>query len=148
LKATELAGPIYLDASALVKLYLPEPMSDQVNRALVGRRDLLVSDLAVTEIVSSLARRVREGSVTRLAVTRVHRGVLGHLAAGVFQRIDLLPTTHRQAERLLLSLGQTPLRAADALHLALALAGEAFSIATFDQRLAEASRVVGLVAFP
>jgi predicted nucleic acid-binding protein len=143
-----LAGPIYLDASALAKLYLPEPRSDQLNRALAGRRDLLVSDLAVTEITSSLARRTRDGSVTRAVAGRVHRGVLGHLATGVFQRVDLLPATHRHAERLLLSLGQTSLRAADALHLALALQDEALCIATFDQRLAEASRVVGLVVFP
>src|SRR5450756_1475604 len=30
------AGPIYLDASALVKLFVPEPVSDRLNRALVG----------------------------------------------------------------------------------------------------------------
>lgn len=139
---------MYLDASALAKLYLPEPMSDQVNQALAGRRDLLVSDLAVTEIASSLGRRAREGSVTRTVAMRVHRAVLHHLTTGVFQRIDLLPATHRQAERLLLSLGETPLRAADALHLALALAGEAASLATFDQRLAEAGRAAGLQVFP
>jgi hypothetical protein len=31
---------VYLDASALAKLYLPEPESDRLNEFLRGRRDL------------------------------------------------------------------------------------------------------------
>jgi len=36
----------------------------------------------------------------------------------------------------------------DALHLALAIAGDAASIVTFEHRLADAARSVGLAAFP
>ena len=38
--------PIYLDASALVKLFVPEPESDDLNQALAGLTDVIVSDLA------------------------------------------------------------------------------------------------------
>lgn len=72
-----LTGPLYLDASALVKLYLPESESDDLNRLLVGRHDVVVSDLAVTEIVSSLCQRRREGSLTTAVVSRLHRALLG-----------------------------------------------------------------------
>lgn len=51
-----LPGPLYCDTSALVKLYVPESGSDELNRTVEGRDDLLVSDLAVTEIVSALSR--------------------------------------------------------------------------------------------
>ena len=51
---------MYLDTSALVKLYLPEAGSDEVNDAVVGRRDLMVSYLSITEVVSAVARRRRE----------------------------------------------------------------------------------------
>ena len=61
---------------------------------------------------------------------------------------ELLGATHREAERLLLVVQTVPLRAADALHLALAIAGDAASIVTFDRRLADAARSVGLAAFP
>ena len=40
-----------------MKLYLPEPGSDELNRLVEGRVDLLVSDLAVTEAASALQRR-------------------------------------------------------------------------------------------
>jgi predicted nucleic acid-binding protein len=45
-------------------------------------------------------------------------------------------------------LTQTPLRAADALHLALALSARAASMAVFDARLATAARAVGLAVYP
>ncbi|HAM57779.1 MAG TPA: hypothetical protein DCQ64_21135, partial [Candidatus Rokubacteria bacterium] len=35
-----------------------------------GRDDVLVSDLAVTEIISALARRLRQGSLARQATRR------------------------------------------------------------------------------
>jgi hypothetical protein len=46
----------------LIKLYLPEPGSDEFNRMVEGRDDLLVSDLTGTEVASALARRLREGA--------------------------------------------------------------------------------------
>jgi predicted nucleic acid-binding protein len=143
-----LAGPLYVDASALAKLYLPEPQSERLNRALQGRTDLLVSDLALTEIVSALARRRRAGEITLTAVNRIYRAVLGDIEDGTLRRMDLLAESHRDAERLLLTLDETPLRAADALHLALALEGDAGTLATFDLRLAAAARAVGLPVFP
>jgi predicted nucleic acid-binding protein len=60
----------------------------------------------------------------------------------------LLAATHREAERLLPAVQAVPLRAADAFHLALAFEGDAPSIVTFDRRLADAARSVGLAAFP
>jgi predicted nucleic acid-binding protein len=131
-----------------VKLYLPEPESDDLNRLLVGRLDVVVSDLAVTEIVSSLCRRRREGSVTTAVVSGLHRALLEHIEAGVYRRVELIPAAHREAERLLVSLGTVPLRAADALHLALALGAEAASLLTWDQRLSAAARAIGLGVFP
>ena len=131
-----------------MKLYLPEAESRDLNRALRGRRDLLISDLSITEIVSSLSRRRREGPLEPAVVSRLHRAILGHVEAGVYRRVELLSATHREAERLLLSVEAVPLRAADALHLALAVSGDAASLLTYDQRLASAGRAIGLNVFP
>lgn len=139
---------MYLDASALVKLYLPEAESGELNRAVEGRRDLLVSDLSITEIVSSVSRRRREGALDLSVAVRLHRAILGHVEAGVYRRIDLTTTTHREAERMLLSTEAGPLRAADALHLALAVSGDASSLVTYDRRMADVGRSIGLNVFP
>lgn len=143
-RSADLRGPIYCDASALVKLYVPEAESEELNRTLEGRRDLLVSDLSITEIVSSLSRRRREGALEPAIVSRLYHAILGHVEDGVYRKVELISTTHREAERLLLSVEAVPLRASDALHLALAVAGDAASLLTFDRRLSDAAKAIGL----
>jgi predicted nucleic acid-binding protein len=132
----------------LLKLYLPEPGSDEFNEIVEGRDDVLVSDLAVTEIVSAAARRLRQGSLPREAARRLQHAILGRLDEGVYHRVELTRDVHRRAEHLLLSLPDTPLRAAHALHLALAVAARAASLASFDARLVAAARAAGLAVYP
>jgi predicted nucleic acid-binding protein len=143
-----LTGPVYVDASALAKLYFPESDSDRLNRLLAGRRDLVASDLAVTEFVSSLARRQRDGMLSAAVVQRAQRALLDHLDGGVFQRAELTPDCHRVAERLLIQLMQLTLRAADALHLALTAACDCATMLTYDLRLAKAAKAIGLTVYP
>jgi len=113
-----------------------------------GRDDVLVSDLAVTELISTLARLLRQGSLAREAARRLQQAILGRLDEGVYRRVELTPDVHRRAEQCLLGLPETPLRAADALHLALAMSARAASLASFDARLAAAARAVGLAIYP
>jgi len=141
-----LPGPLYCDTSALLKLYLPEPGSGEFNRTVEGRDDLLVSDLAVTEVASALSRRLRQGLLTREVVRRVQHAIVGRLD-DVYQRVELTRDVHRRAEHFLLTLTETPLRAADALHLALATSARAASMASFDVRLVAAARAVGLATY-
>ena len=143
-----LRGPIYLDSSAAVKLYLPEADSDSLEALLLRRRDLCLSSLAVTEIVSAAARRRREGHLSSADLARVHAALLDDLADQAFINVDLDSQTHRAAERLLAAAGDTPLRAANALHLALALAVNARTVITFDRRLTAAALGAGLNVFP
>ena len=145
---TDLPGPLYCDTSALLKLYLPEPGSDECNDVVEGRDDILVSDLAVTEIVSAVARRLRQGSLTRESARRLQHAILGRLDEDVYHRLELTRDVHRRAEHFLLTLQETPLRAADALHLALATSARAASLASFDVRLAAAARRVSLAVYP
>ncbi len=113
-----------------------------------GRRDLLVSDLVVTEIVSALSRRLHQGVVTREIARRVQRAIVERLDEGLYRRVELTRDVHRRAEHFLLSLTVAPLRAADALHLALAMSARAASMASFDVRLGSAARAAGLAIYP
>lgn len=139
------AEPIYLDASALVKLFVPEEQSDALNQALAGLTDIIVSDLALTEMASALGRRTREQRLTREEAQRLYREA-SKLHA-VSQHAELTPPIHRRAERLMLSLTM-PLRALDALHLATALDAEAATVVTFDPHLRDAAMSQGLFVAP
>ena len=127
---TGLPGPLYCDT-----------------KVVEGRDDLLVSDLAVTEIVAAVGRRLRQGTLTREAAPPSARhpwpNRRGHLPP-----VELTRDVHRRAEHVLLAPPGAPLRAADALHLALATSARAASLATFDARLAVAARASGLVVYP
>ena len=143
-----LPGPLYCDTSALVKLYVREPGSDELNRTVEGRADLLVSDLAVTEVVSALSRRLRQGALTRGAALQVQQAIVDGLDGGVYQRVELTRDVHRRAEQFLVTQTETPLRAADALHLALATSMRSASVASFARRLSAAARALGLATYP
>jgi predicted nucleic acid-binding protein len=129
-------GPIYLDTSALIKLFVPEAESDVLNEALAGATDVVVSDLGLTEMASALGRRTREGLLAPAEARRL-LGEAGRLAKAC-RRAELTPPTHRRAERLLLTAGSA-LRSLDALHVALAIDAGASTIVTYDSRLAQAA---------
>ena len=140
------AGPVYLDASALVKLLVPEPESDALNQALMGVEGVIVSDLSLTETASALGRRTREGLLTPADARRLYREA-GKLARSC-RIAELTPPAHRRAERLLLTSVDVPLRALDALHLALALDAEVATLVAYDPRLRKAAAAQGLFIAP
>ena len=140
-------GPVYVDSSALVKIFVTEEESADVQATLKGREDLFISDLVITEVISSAARRAREGDVSRDLLEALAQVLLDAMGDRVFRRLDLTAEVHREAERLILAL-PFPLRAADALHLALAAESGCRTVLTFDARLSRASTFVGLDAVP
>jgi len=137
---------IYLDSSALAKLYAPEPESDALDALLRGRRDLLISELAITEVLSAVARKRREGMLTAAQAFEIRDAVLADADSGSFRRLDLNPSVHRQAERLLLNIESVALRTLDALHVALAIQGSATHVVTFDARMRAVALHAGLKA--
>ena len=140
------AAPIYLDASALIKLFVPEPESDALNTSLLGAEDVVVSELALTEVASAVGRRVREGIVGPAAARRLMRAAASLSAS--LRKVELTPPTHRRAERILLTSRHHPLRTLDALHLALALDAGAATFVSFDGRLAKAAAAHQLFVAP
>lgn len=138
--------PVYLDASALVKLFVPEAGSDALNDALVNSGDVIISDLALTEMASALGRRVREGHLPPEEARRLQREAEKLVTA--CHRLELTPLIHRRAERLLLASGDVSWRALDALHIASALDADAATVVTFDSRLAGAAATQGLYVAP
>ena len=138
------SSPVYLDTSALVKLYLPESGSNEMEDALLGRRDVIVSDLAITELTSAVVRRVREADLTGAHARRIYQRVLSDVDAGEFRRAEITANSHREAERLLMGIGRrVPLRAADALHLGMMGLLGVRVLVTFDQRMWSAAEALG-----
>jgi uncharacterized protein len=138
--------PIYLDSSALVKLFVKEASSGMLNLALSAAAEIILADLTFTELASSLGRLTREGHLTIAASHALY-----HQAQKLrvsYLRVELTPPIHRRAERILLTSTKISLRAADALHIAMALDADAATIVSFDERLREAATLQGLFVAP
>lgn len=136
--------PLYVNSSALAKLYVPENDSDKVDLYLRGNVGLIISELAITEVLSAIARRKREGELSSAVANRIRDALLADADSGAFVRLHLDPAVHREAERLLLMTTSVPLRTLDALHLALAFSGAATHLLTFDGRMRDAAVQSGL----
>lgn len=119
----------YLDASALVKLVVEEPESPGLNRWYVEAERLATSRIGVVETLRASARRAfdtdhRDRIMTDLEVIEVSPAI-----ASVASAIE-----------------PAAVRTLDAIHLAtaLALVPDLDAFVTYDDRLAEAARAIGL----
>jgi predicted nucleic acid-binding protein len=106
----------FWDTSALIPLLLIEPASGQTRRWLEQDPDVVVWTLTRVELLSALARRLREAPASRRSLRAARRDLL--TAWPLWSEVNALENTRRHAERIVQA---HPLRAADALQIGAAL---------------------------
>jgi predicted nucleic acid-binding protein len=139
---------LYLDASALVKRYVAEPGTPEIERSLIDAKVVGTSLISRAETAAALAKAIRVGTLTHEAARsalQVFRSEWLNLV-----RIQATETLIARADALAWEFG---LRGYDAVHLASALLwqdglGKQVTMATFDQQLWHATSKCGLVPFP
>ena len=122
---------VYADASALVKLAIDEPESEELGRFVTDTRPLLASSaLAVVELL----RAVRIADRTGVGIARARVRLEEMLLVDVDR--DLLDdaVTYTSAH----------VRSLDAIHLASAVRIGARRMLVYDRRLAEAAEAAGI----
>lgn len=136
----------YLDASALVSLFLPDIHTQTIRHYLRTEHPLLgVSDFAVAEFASAVARRMRTGEFTPSRATHALNVSDSWLAGGA-ERLALdpadIPVATTFVRRFALCL-----RAADAMHLAICRR-LGLSLFTFDRGQAAGAVALGIQLDP
>jgi predicted nucleic acid-binding protein len=123
---------VYLDASAFVKLVVPEPETDALVAALIGKVRLVASEILEVEALRAAHRATGDDGATA-ARTQL---------AGV----RLLPLT-AQIRKRACELEPETLRSLDAIHIATALdLGERLTcMYTYDTRMTSAASEAGLL---
>jgi len=138
------ATECYLDTSALIKLYVAEPFSDEVEQFLAGIDQPTVSSLTVLEWHSAMMRRQRAGHFPKRYLNTARQEFAKHRAEGYFRLCALNDALFTQATSLLDDVNPIPLRSLDAMHLAAARSLGKPTFATADRILAEAAAKLGL----
>ncbi|GAA1630807.1 MULTISPECIES: type II toxin-antitoxin system VapC family toxin [Brevibacterium] len=119
---------VYVDTSALGALLVAQPESDALVGWLNGTSaELVSSDLLETELRRMAVREEREQAEVSVLLDGVS---IAALDRAVFRSAGLLPMPY--------------LRTLDALHLEAALRLDVDALLTYDKRLEEAARSVGL----
>ncbi len=106
----------YLDSSAFVKRYVGEPGSAAVRALFRGRHHLAMVRVGHAEVLASLARRCREGSLTSTARDDIFSDIRDDLQ--VMTIVEIRPALMARVSALV---PKQPLRGYDAVHIAAAL---------------------------
>ena len=139
---------LYLDTSALVKLYVDEDGTLQTRRGVGDAEVVSTSEIAYVELRAALARRYREGALKLAEHRRALRDL--HRDWPQFFLIAVGSALVREAGALA---EHYQLRAYDAVHLASSLAvqeqtEEVITFACWDRALAEVAVKAGLRTLP
>ena len=128
----------YLDTSVMVALLLQDAHSSRADAWLIRERPtLLVSDFCAVEFAAVVSRRVRTNRLTpETANLALHR--FDDWLGRTVQMVRPVPEQMATAGQIVRDF-TSKLSAPDAIHLAIARHSGA-TLATFDDRLAEAAR--------
>lgn len=142
---------VYLDSSALVKLYVKEFGSPAVARYVRRLTEPLpFSHLHEVEVKNGLRLKVFRNEATRAAALASLKLIDEDLASGLLRRPDLSwPEVFRAAGELSAAHSMTfGCRSLDLLHVALARLLQVTDFLTFDTRQAAIASKVGLRVVP
>lgn len=139
---------VYLDASALVKRYVAEPGSAEVELLIESAEALATSVVSRAEVAAALAKAARLGIATRESAAKALQ-----LFGADWSHLMRLEVAEPLIARAAALAWEHGLRGYDAVHLACALVWrEALAapvmVATYDRELWHSARATGLVAWP
>ena len=129
----------FFDSSAFAKRYVEEPGSQGVDSLCQEATEVALSVLCVPEIISALMRRVRDGLLTN----REYADAKQYLAQDIRDAaiVNLVPQVVSTCTKILEA---SPVRAADALHVACALEWKTELFVSADKRQISAAKKAGL----
>jgi predicted nucleic acid-binding protein len=139
---------VYLDASALVKRYIAEAGSPEVE-ALIGESQAIgTAVISRAEVAAALAKAARIGFVAREAAAKALRAFNAD-----WEHLVRLQLSEPLAARAAALAWEQGLRGYDSVHLASALVwsetlGETVALATYDRELWRGATASGLSAWP
>ena len=139
---------VYLDASALVKRYVSEAGSREVNALIAGASLVGTAAISHAEVSSALAKAVRMRLLSREEAASALQ-----VFSAEWESLIRLQLTEVLISRAATLAWEQGLRGYDFVHLAAALfwqdmLGDTVTLASYDRQLWEAAKVTGLVAWP
>lgn len=132
---------IFLETSALAKRYVQEPGSEELDNLFVSVvTEVFVSTLAFAEFAAAIGRKLRNKEILEESAANAMRE-LEKDWHGLYTKIPLTETLAASAASMAI---QYPLKGADAVHLASAVAFGADLFVVSDKQLITAAEKIGI----
>lgn len=136
---------LYLDTSALVKLYVEESGSENARKAVKEAKIISTSRVAYVEARAGIARKFREGEFSKEEHDQVVEALIRD-----WDHYFIVEVSESVAKQGGILTDRHPLRGFDAIHLASALLLQSrthleVSFSCFDERLKAAAENEGLI---
>ncbi|MFO1278347.1 MAG: type II toxin-antitoxin system VapC family toxin [Burkholderiaceae bacterium] len=134
---------VFFDSSAFVKRYVNEASTDAVLHWCDQATEIILSGIALPELISSFCRLQREGRITETQYRQLKSLLLADIEDAAIG--DLTPVVIAHA---IASLEGNVLRGMDAIHIGSALALKADLFVSSDRRQLDAAARSGLRTAP
>ena len=135
---------MYLDTSVAVKLFIPEPDSDECE-LIAGNDGFLSSELLFVEMHSAVLAKERDGHISRKAREQIWERFEHLIADKKVNLIKLDGMVIREAVEVMSQVHpEVALRTLDAIHLATYLSVDAGPLLTKDRRMIEAAKKLNI----
>jgi len=136
---------IYIDTSVLVKWYVKEPYSDEVEAFLNHSSPLVLSDLVVLEWHCALRRIERNGAISREYRLTAERELVKDIADTWFTLAPCSAHLMKEAQTLIEQVAPLSMRALDAMHLTIARSAQIRHLATSDKEMKKAAESLDFI---
>lgn len=145
-----MAGEVlYIDTSALLKRYILETGTAEINDFFAGHAPFAISRLTMLEARCALARRCRGRQITATLEKKVLQAIRLDIQDGTLALYHVTDGQISMAFDLVEQFRSTiGLRSLDAIHLAIASERNARAFVTADKVQAEAARQLGFTVHP
>lgn len=130
---------VFFDTSAFVKRYVREAGTDAVLQWCDQATEIILSGIALVEVISTFCRLQREGKITDTQYRQLKSLLMADIEDAAI--CDLTPVVLAQA---IWSLEKNVLRGMDAIHIGSAVALKADVFVSADKRQLEAATRSGL----
>lgn len=130
---------VYFDPSAYAKRYIDEHGTQEVLAWCEQATELVLSVIAIPELISALCRMRREARLTSNQYRRIKQDLMVDIADAL-----ICETTPRVIQNAVNVLEANPLRGMDAIHIGAALACSAEVFVSADKRQCDAAKKSGL----
>ncbi len=132
---------MYVDSCVVIKLFVPEPESDDIQQIINEAEDLTCSELLLAEFQSALMRKRREGQFDASTAEEFMAALRKNIEDNSIQLVKLDSSTIEFAVKLLEMMPESiPLRTLDAIHLSVCHENKIFPMFTTDKVMLKAAK--------